>query len=121
MIYRCIISMRSNAGCPPPLPRCCPRPKADLSVHNFYALEGGLPAAPTTLLPDDTTTLWTQTIGAVAPTYSQFQTGLQAQGAVHPELSQSNSNVSAKAGVDWKPTDDVLTYFLLRQGFSGRA
>jgi iron complex outermembrane receptor protein len=34
--------------------------KDDLSVHNFYALEGGLPAAPTTLLPDDTTTRWTQ-------------------------------------------------------------
>jgi iron complex outermembrane receptor protein len=95
--------------------------KDDLSVHNFYALEGGLPAAPTTLLPDDTTTLWTQTIGAVAPTYAQFQTGLQAQGAVHPEFGQSNSNVSAKAGVDWKPTDDVLTYFSFSQGYRGAA
>jgi iron complex outermembrane receptor protein len=95
--------------------------KDDLSVHNFYALEGGLPAAPTTLLPDDTATLWTQTIGAVAPSYSQFQTGLQAQGAAHPEISQSNSNVSAKAGVDWKPTDDVLTYFSFSQGYRGAA
>jgi iron complex outermembrane receptor protein len=95
--------------------------KDDLAIHNFYALEGGLPAAPTTLLPDDTTTLWTQTIGAAAPTYSQFQTGLQAQGAVHPELSQSNSNVSTKAGVDWKPTDDLLAYFSFSQGYRGAA
>jgi iron complex outermembrane receptor protein len=95
--------------------------KDDLAVHNFYALEGGLPAAPTTLLPDDTTTLWTQTIGALPPTYTQFQTGLQAQGPTHPELSQSNSNVSAKAGVDWKPTDDILTYFSFSQGYRGAA
>jgi iron complex outermembrane receptor protein len=95
--------------------------KDDLSVHNFYALEGGLPAAPTTLLPDDTTTLWTQTIGAVPPTYTQFRTGLQAQGPAHPEFSQSNSNVSAKAGVDWKPTDGILTYFSFSQGYRGAA
>ncbi len=95
--------------------------KDDLSVRNFYALEGGLLAAPTTLLLDDTTTLWTQTIGAVPATYAQFQTGLQAQAARHPELGQSNSNVSAKAGVDWKPSDDVLTYFSFSQGYRGAA
>jgi outer membrane receptor protein involved in Fe transport len=95
--------------------------KDSIAIKNFYALEGGLPAAPTTLLPDDTATLWTPTIAALPAAYTNFQTGLQAQGATYPELSKSNSNVSFKAGVDWKPLDDVLTYLNFSQGYRGAA
>jgi iron complex outermembrane receptor protein len=95
--------------------------KDSIAIKNFYALEGGLPSAPTSLLPDDTTTLWTPTIAALPATYTSFQTGLQAPGATYPELSKSNSNVSFKAGADWKPMDDVMMYFNFSQGYRGAA
>jgi iron complex outermembrane receptor protein len=98
-----------------------------IAIRNFYALEGGLPAAPTTLLPDDTTTLWTPTIPVLPTTYTGFQTGLQSRGftcpgaSTCPEMSRSNSNVSFKAGADWKPMDEVLTYLNFSQGYRGAA
>jgi len=92
-----------------------------LAIKNFYALEGGLVAQPTTLLSDSTPTLWTQTIPFIPSSYVDYATGLSPQGELNPEQSQSNSNVSFKAGVDWKPVDGVLAYFTFSQGYRGAA
>jgi outer membrane receptor protein involved in Fe transport len=80
----------------------------DISVENFFALEGGLQSAPVGFAPDGGTTLWTQTIPT--PATSQFSTALAPQAGVNPTLTQNNNNVSIKAGADWKPTDGILAY-----------
>ena len=92
-----------------------------LSVQNFYALEGGLLAAPVGLGPNDGVTYWTQTIPTLPGTYVDYSTSLAPQGPTNPGLERNNNNVSVKAGVDWKPTDDVLTYFSFSQGYRGAA
>ena len=95
--------------------------KDQLSVRNFYALEGGLPSAPVGLGPDDGTALWTQTIPTLPTTGIHFAPGFAPQGALNPELSQDNNNVSFKAGIDWKPDDDILAYASFSQGYRGAA
>jgi iron complex outermembrane receptor protein len=94
----------------------------DISIRNFFALEGGLESAPVGFAPDGGTTLWTQTIpySAVA-SYTQYSTALAPQDGVNPTLTQSNNNVSVKVGADWKPTDGILTYLSFSQGYRGAA
>ncbi|HUO79654.1 MAG TPA: TonB-dependent receptor [Steroidobacteraceae bacterium] len=94
----------------------------DISIQNFYALEGGMTNQPTVLGPDSYPTLWTQTIPYFEPiSYLTYQTSLDPQGGVNPELTHSDSNVSVKVGVDWKISDDVLGYLSFSQGYRGAA
>ena len=94
----------------------------DISIDNFYALEGGLTAASAGFAPDGGTTLWTQTIPfSSTASYSQYSTSLSPQAGVNPTLTQNNNNVSVKAGADWKPTDEVLVYVSFSQGYRGAA
>jgi iron complex outermembrane recepter protein len=94
----------------------------DLTIRNFYALEGGLAASNAdSLLPYSQPALWTQTIPVLPSTYVTYQPGLAPQGATNPELEKANSNVSAKAGVDAKLSQDVLAYFSFTQGYRGAA
>ncbi len=96
--------------------------KDKTSIRNFYALEGGLKAPSSGYAPDGGTTLWTQTIPYVAPvSYLQYSTSLLPPGGVNPEVGQDNSNVSFKAGADWKPSEDVLVYGSFSQGYRGAA
>jgi len=53
--------------------------------------------------------------------YAQYSTSLAPQAGVNPTLRQSNSNVSVKAGADWKPVEDVLLYVNFSQGYRGAA
>jgi iron complex outermembrane recepter protein len=94
--------------------------KDKVSIQNFYALEGGLQSAPVGFAPDGGTTLWTQTIGGLPATYSNYQAGLSPQGPT-TERSQDNNNVSFKVGVDWKPSDELLVYASFSQGYRGAA
>jgi len=102
--------------------------KDKVTIDNFYALEGGLPSPGSVgTSPDiDSATWWTQTIGglpqgATAPRTS-FQQGLAPQGlGVHPEFGKDTSNVSGKIGADWKPSDTVLTYVSISEGYRGVA
>lgn len=92
-----------------------------ISINNLYALEGGLlPPGSVGIGPNSGTTEWTQTIGALPATYSSYSTSLASPG---PTASRSadNSNFSFRAGIDWKPTDDVLTYASFSQGYRGAA
>ncbi len=95
--------------------------KDTITISNFYALEGGLSSQPTALGPDSVATLWTQTIPVIDTTYLYFSPSFAAQGGVNPTLERSNSNVSFKAGVDWKVSDDMLAYFSFSQGYRGAA
>jgi outer membrane receptor protein involved in Fe transport len=95
--------------------------KDKVSIKNFYALEGGpLAPGPVGYAPDGSTSLWTQTIGALPATFSNYQAGLAPQG---PSLNlyEDNTNVSFKAGADWKPSESVLTYVAFSQGYRGAA
>ncbi len=98
--------------------------KDQVSINNFYALEGGpLAPGPTGFTPDGgVMSYWTQTIGASStpPTYSFFQTGTAPQAPLR-NLSQDNNNVSFRLGVDWKPTEGVLAYLNVSQGYRGAA
>jgi outer membrane receptor protein involved in Fe transport len=96
--------------------------KDEITINNFYALEGGpLAPGPTGFTPDGgVSTYWTQTIGALPAAFDFYQTGVAAQGPTL-DLSQDDSNVSFKAGVDWKPREDVLAYFNVSQGYRGAA
>src|SRR6267378_1913128 len=69
--------------------------KDNWAVKNFFALEGGLPSAPTgfTSLPD----LWTQTIPYISTTFINFQPGIAPQSATLPERSDDTSNLSYKS------------------------
>ena len=100
--------------------------KDKVTIHDFYALEGGLSApGPVGLAPDGGTTHWIQTIGGVGPSTcldpSFFCTGLAPQGPVYPDLRQKNNNTSIKVGVDWKPSDAMLVYASFSQGYRGAA
>jgi len=102
--------------------------KDKVAIDNFYALEGGLPS-PGSLgtSPDiDASTWWTQTIGDLPPGATAprnfFQQGLAPQGlGVHPELDNDTNNVSGKIGADWKPSDTLLAYLSISEGYRGVA
>jgi iron complex outermembrane receptor protein len=95
--------------------------KDKVSIKNFYALEGGPPApGPVGFAPDGSTTFWTQTIGAQPATFSNYQAGLAPQGPTI-NLYEDNTNVSFKAGADWKPSDAILAYVNFSQGYRGAA
>lgn len=102
--------------------------KDKVTINNFYALEGGL-ASPGSVgtSPDiDAATWWTQTIGDLPPGQTaprtSFQQGLAPQGlGLHPEFGKDTSNVSGKIGADWKPTDTVLAYLSISEGYRGVA
>jgi iron complex outermembrane recepter protein len=94
--------------------------KDKVAIANFYALEGGLMSAPVGFTPDGGTTLWTQTIGALPATYTNFQGGLAPQGPT-TGLRQDNNNVSFKVGADWKPTTEALVYLSFSEGYRGAA
>jgi len=79
--------------------------KDQVAIRNLYALEGGPATPPVGYTPDGlTTAYWTQTIGALPATYTHYQTGVAAQG---PTLSrdEDNTNVSFRAGADWKVSE----------------
>ena len=96
--------------------------KDQVTISNFYALEGGpLAPGPTGFTPDGgVMAYWTQTIGSQPATFTNFQTGTAPQGPLL-NLSQNNNNVSFRAGVDWKPSQGVLTYLNISQGYRGAA
>jgi iron complex outermembrane receptor protein len=98
--------------------------KDKLTIKNFYALEGGLAANPALAGsgPFDGDVYWTQTIPYFAPiTYTNFSTSYAPQGGLTPDQNESNDNLSFKAGVDWKPSDDTLVYASFSQGYRGAA
>jgi iron complex outermembrane receptor protein len=96
--------------------------KDDISISNFYALEGGLTGFPSALGPDSVPTLWTQTIPYVDTiSYINYVPGTAVQGVVTPRFSNSDSNVSVKVGLDYKVSDDLLTYLTFSQGYRGAA
>lgn len=98
--------------------------KDQVTISNFYALEGGpLAPGPTGLTPDGgSSTYWTQTIGAAdsLPSYGFFQTGTAPQGPLR-NMSQDNNNFSFRTGADWKPSDGVLAYLNISRGYRGAA
>ena len=93
-----------------------------ISVRKFYALEGGLLSDPTTsILPDQSATLWTQSLPYVnGISYANFSQSFGPQGPT-ADLDRTDSNISFKAGVDWKLSDNVLTYLTFSQGYRGAA
>ena len=94
----------------------------NVTIKNFYALEGGMTNQPTALGPDSYPTLWTQTIPYSVPvSYVTYSTSTAAQAGVAPDFSQGDSNVSIKVGADWKVSDDVLAYLSFSQGYRGAA
>ena len=102
--------------------------KDKVAIDNFYALEGGLASPPVGASPDvDAGTWWTQTIGVPLPAgtsapRSYFQQGLAPQGlGVRPEFDNDTSNVSGKVGADWKPSDTLLAYVSISEGYRGVA
>jgi iron complex outermembrane recepter protein len=96
--------------------------KDEISIGNFYALEGGLEAPSMGFAPDGGTTLWTPTIPfSPALTYAGFSSSLAPAAGVSPTLKQNNNNVSARLGADWKPTDEILVYGTFSQGYRGAA
>jgi iron complex outermembrane receptor protein len=96
--------------------------KDQVNINNFYALEGGpLPPGPTGFTPDGgVMAFWTQTIGSQPATFTNYQNGTAPQGPTL-NLSQDNNNVSFRAGLDWKPSEAVLTYLNISQGYRGAA
>ena len=96
--------------------------KDQVTISNFYALEGGpLAPGPTGYTPDGgVMAYWTQTIGSQPATFTNYQTGTAPQGPLL-NLSQGNNNVSYKAGIDWKPSEGVLTYLSISEGYRGAA
>lgn len=99
--------------------------KDKVNIDNFYALAGGLASPPVGASPDvDAATWWTQTIGPPGSIASltSFQQGLAPQGlGVAPEFGKDTNNVSGKIGADWKPSEGVLTYLSISQGYRGVA
>jgi iron complex outermembrane receptor protein len=114
--------------------------KDKVTIENFYALEGGLPSPGSVgMSPNiDATTWWTQTIGNPAsypgvcpapppntpPTAPRcyFQQGLAVQGfGVVPTFENDTNNTSGKVGIDWRVSDEVLTYLSVSQGYRGVA
>jgi iron complex outermembrane receptor protein len=95
--------------------------KDTISIHNFYALEGGVQAQPTSLAPDMVPTWWTQTIGAAPAAYVTYSTDLASQGPTYPTLSRNTSNFSTRLGLDWKISKEMLAYASFSQGYRGEA
>lgn len=96
--------------------------KDDMTIRNFYALEGGLTNQPTAIGPGSYPTLWTQTIPFSAPiSYVNYQTGTAPPGGVNSDLRHGDANTSVKVGADWKISDDVLAYLSFSQGYRGAA
>jgi iron complex outermembrane recepter protein len=95
----------------------------DITVKNFYALEGGLYDVSQGYAPDGGTTYWTQTIPYSVPVYGvQYSTSLQPGAAgLYPHLHQNNNNTSVRVGPDWKPTENLLLYLTFSQGYRGAA
>jgi outer membrane receptor protein involved in Fe transport len=92
-----------------------------VTISNLYAMEGGLlPPGSVGTGPDSGTTEWTQTIGALPATYSNYQTNLAPPGPTTSRF-EDNNNVSLKAGMDWKPSDNVLAYASFSEGYRGAA
>ncbi len=96
--------------------------KDDITINNFYALEGGLTNQPTSLGPDSYPTLWTPTISnnpSLSGVY--YSPSFSAVGGVIPSFGRNDSNVSVKAGLDWKISTDMLAYLSFSQGYRGAA
>src|SRR5579872_1391261 len=91
-----------------------------LAVKNLFALEGGL-AGPPDCLCVNPPTLWTQTIPSIPGTYVDFSQGIYPRSAALPERSTSDSNVTYKAGADWKPASGILAYLSVSSGYRGAA
>ncbi len=96
--------------------------KDQVTISNFYALEGGpLAPGPTGYTPDGgVMAYWTQTIGSQPATFTNYQQGTAPQGPLL-NLSQDNNNTSFRAGLDWKPAAGVLAYLNISQGYRGAA
>jgi iron complex outermembrane receptor protein len=88
-----------------------------LSIHDFYALEGGLAAPGPPVL--DSPVLWTQTIPVLPGSFTDFTLGRDPKGPTYPEMSNSTSNVSFKVGADYKPREQMLLYASISQGYRG--
>ena len=106
------------------------RTRDDMTIRNFYALEGGMLQTPTAPGPDTYPTYWTQTIPndcflATDPcniSYVNYSTSFAPQGlGVVPDMKQGDSNTSIKLGVDWKIQENVLGYLSYSQGYRGSA
>lgn len=92
----------------------------DLTIKNFYALNGGLlgpPAYQGLGLP----TLWTQSLPAIDSTYVTFTPGIFPRGATYPDMKKNNNNVSFRGGIDWKPAPGQLYYLSVSRGFRSAA
>ena len=97
--------------------------KDKITISNFYALEGGLAnPGPVGYAPDGGVTWWTQTIGA-QPGDPQLlpDRHWRRRAPRCPPSADDNDNVSGKVGIDWKPSEDLLTYFSVSQGYRGAA
>lgn len=92
----------------------------DISVKNFYALEGGLEGPPTCYCIN-MPTWWTQTIPVIPGTYVDFSQGIYERSAPLPEQARKNDNASYTAGVDWKMAAGVLSYVSVSTGYRGAA
>jgi iron complex outermembrane receptor protein len=96
--------------------------KDELTIDNFYALEGGMTNQPTVLGPDSYPTLWTQTIPYSVPiSYVVYSQDLGAPAGLVPQFSRNDSNTSVKLGADWKISSDALAYVSFTQGYRGAA
>jgi iron complex outermembrane recepter protein len=96
--------------------------KDDITIKNFYALEGGMTNQPTALGPDSYPTLWTQTIPYSVPiSYVTYLPTTGAPAGLVPDFSDDTNNTSFKAGADWKISGDVLGYISFSQGYRGPA
>jgi len=92
----------------------------DISVKNFFALEGGLEGPPNCYCVN-MPSYWTQTIPVIPGTYVDYTQGISARGAPLPEQAKHNTNVTYKAGADWKLAPDVLSYVSISTGYRGAA
>ncbi|MBS0394164.1 MAG: TonB-dependent receptor [Proteobacteria bacterium] len=94
----------------------------EITIKNFYALEGGMTGQPTILGPDQYPTLWSQTI---YPGQTCDGPGYVASIAVQcgfmPDQVKKNNNLSLRIGADWKIAEDVLGYASFSQGYRGAA
>jgi iron complex outermembrane recepter protein len=96
--------------------------KDDLTIKNFYALEGGMTNRPVVLGPDSYPTLWTQTIPYSLPiSYVVYSPDLGSPAGLVPDFSHDDSNTSIKLGADWKISADALAYVSYSQGYRGAA
>jgi iron complex outermembrane receptor protein len=76
---------------------------------------------PTIIGPDQYQNWWTQTIPVLPGTFVNFAQSFAPQGPTNPDLNRTDTNFSFKVGVDWKLSDDVLTYLTFSQGYRGAA